>query len=46
MGLENAVAGRLPSGYEPSFFDVVTSVRSGLEVGCGCRGGCFVGLAI
>ena len=35
MRLENAVAGRLPSGYEPSFFDVVAFVRDGLEVGCG-----------
>ena len=49
MGLENAVASRLPSGYEPCFFDVVAFIRGGLEVGC-CRclgrGGCFVGLAI
>ena len=46
MGLQNAVAGRLPSRYEPSFFDVVAFVRGGLEVGCGGCGDGFVGLAI
>ena len=46
MGLQNAVAGWLPSGYKPGFFDVVAFVRSGLEVGRGCCGDGFVWLAI
>ncbi len=46
MGLKNAVAGRLPSRHEPSFFDIVALVGGGLEVGCGCCGEFFVGLAI
>ncbi len=40
MGLKNAVAGGLPAGYEPSFFDVVAFVGGGLEVGCCC---CYCG---
>ena len=49
MGLKNAVAGWLPAGYEPGFFDVVAFVGGGVEVGCVCCCCCgegFGGLAI